>query len=86
MLEKVKTKEEFIEFVKQLWDDKINEDEKEKLSPNLPYDRGKNGWENNTIVDFLDSIIVFGEDSDLISNKANWKDMGLLLFAGKFYE
>ena len=86
MVEKINTKEDFIEFAKQLRDDKVDEEEKEKLNPSSPYDKGKNGWENNSIPDFLDSIIAFGEDSDSINQKASWKDFALLLFAGKFYE
>jgi len=75
IVEKINTKEDFIEFAKRLRNDKIDEDEK-----------GKNDWENNSIPDFLNSIIAFGEDSNSIKQKANWKDFALLLFAGKFYE
>ncbi len=86
MVEKIETKEDFIEFARKLRDDKIDEDEKEKSNPSSPYGQRKNGWENNSIPDFLDSMIAFGEDSDSINQKANWKDFALLLFAGKFYE
>ena len=86
MVEKIKTKKDFIEFAKKLRDDKIDEDEKEKINPSSPYESGKNGWENNSIPDFIDSIVAFGEDSESIGEKAEWKNFALLLFAGKFYE
>ena len=70
----------------KLLNNSLKSEIEEKLNPSSPYDKGKNGWENNSIPDFLDSIIAFGEDSDSINQKASWKDFALLLFAGKFYE
>lgn len=86
LLEKVNTKDTFLQFVKALKDDKIDEDEKEKTNPSSPYSYGVNGWENGTISSFLESIEAYGQDSEQIKEKPNWKNFALLLYAGKFYE
>jgi hypothetical protein len=85
-LNKVHSKETFLQFVQALKEDKIEEEEKEKIKPSSPYASGANGWENTTIVTFLDSIAGYGKDSSSISEEANWKNFALLLYAGKFYE
>lgn len=86
LLEKVNSKETFLQFVKALKEDKIDEDEKEKTKPSSPYSFGANGWENGTITNFLDALERYGEDSALVSKEPNWKTFALLLYAGKFYE
>ena len=86
LLEKVDSKETFLQFVKALKEDKVEEDEKEKTSPPSPYGPGANGWENGSISTFLDAVEAYGEDSDLIKEEPNWKSFALLLYAGKFYE
>ncbi len=86
LLDKVVSKETFIEFVKALKADKIDEEEKHKKNPPSLYSSGANGWENNTIPHFLDSIVAFGEDSHHITKKPSWKNFALLVYAGKFYE
>ena len=86
LLEKVNSKETFLQFVKALKEDKIDEGEKEKIKPSNPYGPGANGWENGTIDMFLDAIQEFGEDSHHITEEPSWKSFALLLFAGKFYE
>jgi len=86
ILEEIKTKKDFLDFVEKLMADKIDEDLKEKKNPSPPYSRGRNGWENDTIVGFLASLIAYGEDSKMIDEKPNWKNFALLLFAGKIYE
>jgi len=86
LLEKVTSKETFLQFVKALKEDKIDEDEKEKIKPSSPYSSESNGWENATIPTFLDAVESFGEDSELIKDEPSWKNFALLLYAGKFYE
>ena len=86
LLDKVNSKDSFLQFVKALKEDKIDEDEKEKALPSSPYASGANGWENGSIATFLDAIEAFGEDNDQIKEEPNWKNFALLLYAGKFYE
>lgn len=86
LLEKVNSKESFLQFVEALKEDKIDEDEKEKLKPSSPYASGANGWENGAITNFLDAIERYGKDSKLVEKEPSWKTFALLLYAGKFYE
>ncbi|MDW7691726.1 hypothetical protein R9C00_16725 [Flammeovirgaceae bacterium SG7u.111] len=86
LLEKVNSKDTFLQFVKALKDDKIDEDEKEKTNPSSPYSSGANGWENGTISSFLESIEAYGQDSEQIKEEPNWRNFALLLYAGKLYE
>lgn len=85
-IELIKSKKDFIEFLKKLRKDKIEEDEKEKLNSKLQYSQGRNGWQNETIVDFLEAIIAYGEDDSKKDDPPNWKDFAELLYAGKIYE
>jgi hypothetical protein len=84
LLEKVNSKKTFFEFVAALKKDKEDEDNKEKVNPTSPYSSGVNGWENETIPDFLDSIHAYGQDNEDID--LDWKSFALLLYSGKFYE
>ncbi len=86
LLDKVVSKETFIAFVKALKEDKIDEEEKDKINPPSPYSPRANGWENGDIPGFLDAIEAFGEDSYHITEEPSWKNFALLLYAGKFYE
>jgi len=86
LLDKVNSKQSFLDFVEALRDDKIDEDEKEKIKKSNPYGPGANGWQNGTIDTFLDAIHAFGQDSSNITEQPDWKGFALLLYAGKFYE
>jgi hypothetical protein len=86
LLEKVNSKDSFLQFVKALKEDKIDEAEKEKENLSSLYSSGANGWENGTISSFLESIEAYGKNSEHIKEEPNWKSFALLLYAGKFYE
>ena len=86
LLEKVKSKQSFLDFVAALKNDKIDEEEKEKISGPSPYGPGLNGWENGTIESFLDAIHAFGQAGIEADENPDWKTFALLLYAGKFYE
>jgi hypothetical protein len=85
-LEKVKDKESFLRFLNALKGDKVDENLKEKLNPSSPYDNGLNGWVNNSIDSYLDSIIAYTEDSNKIDEPLSWYKIALLFYMGKIYE
>ena len=85
LLEKVSSQESFFDFLVALEKDKRDEDEKEKQSPSSPYHRGHNGWENNSIANFLESMIAGGRDSDF-PEVPSWKTFAVILYLGKIYE
>jgi hypothetical protein len=84
LLEEVDSKESFFHFVEALKKDKVDEEQKEAINPSSPYSSGANGWENGTIVNYLDALHAFGNDSSSI--ELSWKSFALLLYSGKFYE
>ena len=84
LLQKVNSKESFLQFVNILRDDKKDENLKEIVNSPSLYNAGLNGWENSTIIDFLESIERYGKDSEI--NNPSWKNFALLLYSGKFYE
>jgi hypothetical protein len=86
LLEKVNSKQTFLNFVNALQNDWADEVEKEKIKKSSPFGPGANGWQNGTIEMFLDAMHAFGQDSPLISDKPDWKSFALILYAGKFYE
>ena len=86
LLEKVNSRQSFLDFVGALRDNKIDEDKKEEIKKSNPYGPGANGWENGTIETFLDAVHSFGQDSSQVKEQADWKTFALLLYAGKFYE
>jgi hypothetical protein len=86
LLEKVNSKQSFFDFVEALRDDKIKEDEKEKIKKSDPNEPGANGWQNGSIDAFLDAMYAFGQDSSSITEQPDWKGFALILYAGKFYE
>lgn len=87
----VENEADFIKFIEALMSDKIHEEEKESISPSSPYSSGANGWENGSIVAFLEAATTWGQDSmnglqyyDKPSNP--WRRAAHILHAGKFYE
>ena len=49
--------ESFLTFAKALQADKEDETRKQKENPANPYSHGWNGWENNTMMDFLSRLL-----------------------------
>ena len=89
LLEAVCDEQSFLQFLRALMNDKIQEEQKEKTRPSSPYGPGANGWENNTIEGFLESAIAWAEDSQKCLNKVEanpWKRCAQILYMGKLYE
>ena len=87
LLDKVDSKESFLEFVRALAADRVREIELEKKSPSSPYGPSAMGWENGTIEGFLDAMQAWADDSgDKIPEKPDWKTFAKILYAGKYYE
>lgn len=75
--ERVRTRADFIRFVKALRDDW-------KRADRGPAD--ENPWRNETIGDLLDAIAAFAADSPILPDEADWRLAAELLYAGKIYE
>ena len=87
LVERVNSKETFLEFVEALAADWNEEQSLEKKSPLNPFGRGSTGWENGSIGAFLEAMQAWTTDSgNKISAKADWKLFAEILYAGKIYE
>ncbi|MEM9480022.1 MAG: hypothetical protein AAGA58_10255 [Verrucomicrobiota bacterium] len=80
-----------IEFLNALAKDKADETRKEKANPSSPYGPGANGWDSQTIEDYLFSAAAWAEASkgDLPAYKRPenpWKRFADILYTGKIYE
>ena len=85
-LAKVDSKKTFLDFVEALSKDKRSASMKEKFWKSSSHGPGHNGWQNERIETFLDSVHSFGEDSSDVGEQPDWKAFALLLYAGKYYE
>ena len=85
LVEAVDSRDSFLKFLRALIDDKEDEDNKEIINPSSPYSSGMNGWENQSISDYLESIYGWVEDSET-KEKPSWKLIAKGLYMGKIYE
>jgi hypothetical protein len=87
LLEKVNSKETFLEFVAALRDDFSAERAEDAVHPPKPYSSGSRGWENGQIDAFLDAMHAWAKASPtFVSSEPDWKTFAHILYAGKFYE
>ena len=91
LVDRVNSRESFLEFAKALRDDFEDEMKKEKLQPSPPFSPGANGWENGSISSFLDASIAWTEaqiesEVEKIPSEPKWRSFAWFLLAGKCYE
>ena len=91
LADSVENEEDFIAFVVALMNDRADEELKESASPSSPFGSEANGWENGSIIAFLDAAAAWGEASKnglrYYKKPENpWKRAAHILHAGKFYE
>ena len=87
LLEAVDGPESFLEFVRKLRTDKVEEVDQ----PTDAFGRGVNGWENHTIEAFLEAAIAWAEDSHFgvtqgLKDASTWRKFATFLYCGKIYE
>lgn len=89
-LDIVKDEKTFLEFVKMLLEDRLDEINKEKENPSNPWGPGHNGWENSSVDGFLEAALAwsastnFGKTQGVENNP--WKKCAVFLYCGKIYE
>lgn len=91
LADSVETEEDFLGFVDALVADRSDEEAKEKAEPRSSYGSGASGWENGSIIAFLNAAAAWGESSknglEFYEKPSNpWKRAAQILHAGKFYE
>lgn len=88
LLEKVKDRDSFIEFVSALAEERAEAEQMERAEPKRYQLGGANNWQNSTISAFLYSSLAYFEPSPLRKpeDEPSWKMMADILYFGKIYE
>lgn len=94
MLEEVRDRASFLDFVRALETDRRAEVVLEQAAPSSPYGPGAKGWENGTIEDFLESAVAWADDiqrtgderADWFPEAPSWAAFARFLYLGKIYE
>jgi hypothetical protein len=92
ILDTVNSRETFLAFVRALAADKRDETNKERETPSNPWGPGANGWEHDSVEDYLEAALTWGESTSAEYNtrslpeEPSWKAFAEFLYCGKIYE
>ena len=91
LLDSVKDEPTFLAFASALRLDRMEEEAKEAESPSSAYGPGANGWENQTIEQFLGGAIAWAESTNVgltqgLDPANPWRRFADFLYCGKIYE
>jgi hypothetical protein len=81
----------FLAFVGALIHDRVADVAKQRLQSVDPFGRGPNGWETDSIEDFLDTALRWVQDTDMgqtqgLPEGPSWRAFAVFLYRGKIYE
>ena len=81
----------FLTFVGALIDDRVADVAKRRDRPAEPFGPRPNGWENDTIEDFLSSAVQWAKDSRMgqaqgLPAGPSWRTFATFLYCGKIHE
>ena len=91
LLENVVDRESFLAFVRALIADRRHDVRQRTERPIDAAGPGPNGWENDTIEDYLESAVACAEDSagkpvHGPPQSPSWREFAEFLYGGKIYE
>jgi hypothetical protein len=89
LLEQVRDRETFVLFVKALIADRRRADAELKENPEKHRWTNVLGWENGTVVAYLDAAVQCFEDGKHLQDNpetASWRLFADFLYGGKIYE
>ena len=87
MLEKVDSKESFLEFVAALRTDLASSRDEELARPSSPYSPDAFDWENPELGRFLEAMQAWTEDmGERVPATPSWRTFAQMLIAAKGYE
>ena len=90
-LETVNDRDSFLAFVKALKEDREDAVRKDKKPTSKAFSYCSNGWQNDTIEEFLEGAHAWAVDSDFgkshdLCETNMWRMMAEFLYCGKIYE
>jgi hypothetical protein len=87
LVERVDSKESFLEFVAALRGDWEAARAAEQARRSSPYGPDAGGWENPELGQFLEAMQAWTEDmGDRVPASASWRTFANMLYAAKIYE
>jgi len=91
LVQEVKDRDSFFEFVHALIADRMRAVKMEKAQPSSPYGPDAGGWENTSIEDYLESALAWAESTNMgqtqgLSSAPSWREFAAFLYLGKIYE
>jgi hypothetical protein len=87
MIDRVDSKESFLEFVAALRSDLEASRAEEQVRPSSPYGPDARGWENPDLAHFLEAMRAWTEDmGDRVPASPSWRTFAEMLVAAKIYE
>jgi hypothetical protein len=86
-VERVNSRDTFLEFVSALRDDLLASHAKEARTPSSPHGPAAGGWENPSLDAYLEALHAWTEDmGDRIAEPPSWRTFADMLYAAKIYE
>jgi hypothetical protein len=86
LIDRVNSKESFLEFLEALEKDWEKDQELSKGAPSAPFAVSPLGWENGTIGAFLEAMHRWATNTSMLGEEPSWKAFAEILYAGKLYE
>ncbi|MFL6229105.1 MAG: hypothetical protein ACJ741_10030 [Pyrinomonadaceae bacterium] len=86
LIDRVNSKESFLEFLEALEKDWDKDQELSKGAPDAPFAVSPLGWENGTVGAFLEAMRAWAIDTNTLGEEPSWKAFAEILRAGKMYE
>jgi hypothetical protein len=87
MIDRVDSKESFLEFVAALRADLEASLAEERVHPSSGYGPAARDWENPSLDRFLEAMQAWAEDTgERVPSQASWRTFAKMLYAAKHYE
>ncbi|MFN0064106.1 MAG: hypothetical protein ACKVPX_16485 [Myxococcaceae bacterium] len=87
LIERVNSRDTFLEFVAALRADLRESNEQEAAVPSSPYSPNARDWENPSLDGYLEALHAWTDDvGDRIREPLSWRTFADMLYAAKSYE
>ena len=87
LIERVNSRDSFLEFVSALRADLLASHAQEAATPSSPYGPNALDWENPSLDRYLEALRAWTDDmGDRITEPPSWRTFADMLYAAKTYE